>query len=118
MREPENVDRDPETADHETAAPEPTGDEQMVQVRLRVRRAPNFARFIIVGFVIGVLVGGLVDLLGPLLWGVPPAPGFNNETGGGVQYGMAAGTAFLAAVCGLVGGLVGAIVAVVLDRRS
>lgn len=89
-------------------------DDPMVDLRLRVRRAPNFARFIIVGFVLGVLLGGVIDLVGPSLWGA----GTSAMQQGGVDYSAGSGLAFLAAVCGLFGALVAAIVAVILDRRS
>lgn len=93
--------------DYQPASDRSAGDDQMVDLRLRVRRAPRFGRFILAGFVLGMIVGGLFDLLGPA-----------GSLSGAVAYSDASGTAFLAAVCGLVGGVAGAIVAVLLDRRS
>lgn len=86
----------------------------IVDLRLKVRRAPNFPRFIIAGFVVGVLLGGLIDLLGPSLWGA----GTSTMQQAGIDYGSLSDLMFLAAVCGLLGGVAGAAVAVLLDRRS
>lgn len=109
--EPAHADQTPDAAD---APASESGQEPTVDLRLRVRRAPNFARFIIAGFVVGVLLGAVVDLLGPSLWGA----GTSAMQQAGVDYSAGSATLFVAAVCGLLGGLGGAIVAVLLDRRS
>lgn len=69
--------------------------------RSRVRRAPNFGRFMIVGGFIGFVLGLVLGSRGDA---------------GEVSTGSAMG--FMAVLLGAVGVLLAAVVAVLLDRRS
>ncbi len=72
--------------------------------QLRVRRAPRYPVFLLTGGVVGVLVGLVAGLSGPL--SPSPAPG----------PGRAALVGYLGLGLGLLGALAGGVVAVVLDR--
>lgn len=69
-------------------------------VRRRVRRAPDFRRFIITGAIVGLIVGVIIANTGP------DAQGYSARTG----------AALIGGVLAALGALVGAIVALVLER--
>lgn len=83
-------------------------DDPMVTVRMRVRRAPNFGRFIGVGFVLGLVLGVLFNRYWPVIAGIE----------GASPYAPASEAAFFAAIFGLTGALIAALVAIFLDLRS
>ena len=85
-----------------------SGDDPVVTVRMRVRRAPNFSAFIATGAVLGMIVGFLFDQFWPAIAGIE----------GASPYAPATEASFFAAVVGLFGGLIGALVAIWLDKRS
>jgi hypothetical protein len=66
------------------------------------RRAPNFARFLVTGAIIGFVVGSAAAFLGD------PAPG----------YGEGAAVAYLGVFGAAIGAMLAGVVAVMLDRRS
>ncbi|MDF8265638.1 hypothetical protein [Luteipulveratus flavus] len=78
----------------------PPGSEPRPQLR-RVRRTPNFARIMITGGVIGVLLG---------LW--------VGSRGEGGTYSGATAMGFLAVVFGGLGVLLAGVIAILLDRRT
>ncbi len=71
-------------------------------VRYRIRRAPKFRAFLLTGALLGLVVGVLIDLLGP--------------TDARIQ--ATSSLAFFAVVGASVGAFLAAIIAVLLDRRS
>lgn len=99
--------RDDVRTDHPAQAPLAAGEPQAT-VRMRVRRAPRFGRFIVAGFVVGFVLGVLFDLYWPAIAGIEAES----------PYMPLSETAFFASLFGLTGALVAAIVAVILDRRS
>lgn len=110
---PAEAGAEPDPATPVIAEPDPATtagghDDPMVTVRMRVRRAPNFGRFIGVGFVLGLVLGVLFERYWPLIAGIE----------GASPYAPASEAAFFAAVFGLTGALLAALVAIVLDLRS
>jgi len=73
-----------------------------VRGTVKVGRSPRFARFLITGGIIGLLIGILLSLVGH-----PDA-----------RYDTSAALGFLGLVCAALGVLVGGAIAVLLDRRS
>ncbi len=71
-------------------------------VRYRVRRAPKFRAFLLTGAILGLVIGVLIDVLGP--------------TDPRIQ--ATSSLAFFAVVGAAVGACLAAIIAVLLDRRS
>ncbi|HET7477843.1 MAG TPA: hypothetical protein VFJ97_17710 [Dermatophilaceae bacterium] len=68
--------------------------------RFRVRRTPNFVRFMLTGAVVGVLAGFVVD-----------------QATNDVRYGALSSFAFFGLGFAAVGVLLAALIAVLLDRR-
>ncbi len=97
-----------DAAREDGTGPAGSGESAPTQVRrLRIRRSVNYPAFLLTGAVVGVIVGGLLEFLGP---------GGTTETGGAV-YTAISSLSYLAMFFGLVGCLIGGIVALVLDRR-
>jgi hypothetical protein len=71
------------------------------QQRGKVRRPPSFPAFLGTGAVVGLMVGFVVSLVGP----VDP------------RYDPLAALGFLGLICACLGLLVGGLIAVLLDRR-
>jgi hypothetical protein len=66
------------------------------------RRAPNFARFLVTGAIIGFVVGSAAAFVGD------PAPGYDEG----------AAVAYLGVFGAAIGAMVAGVVAVLLDRRG
>jgi hypothetical protein len=77
-------------------------DEALTESEVRIRRAPRYVRFLIVGAMLGVIAA----LAGTSLFPVDPAVGFGATFGYLALYGIPIGLA------------VGAFVAVLLDHRA
>lgn len=69
-------------------------------VRRRVRRAPDFRRFIITGAIVGFIVGAIIAS------GGPDIQGYSDRTG----------VALIGGVLAALGALAGAVVALILER--
>ena len=76
----------------------------------RVRRAPKFSVFLLVGAVLGLVVALILTFAFDGTAGVSPNTG--------IQYSQAQVFGFLALICVTVGVLLGGLVALVFDRRS
>ena len=76
----------------------------------RVRRAPKFSVFLLVGAVLGLVVALILTFAFDGTAGVSPNTG--------IQYSQAQVFGFLALICVTIGVLLGGLVALVFDRRS
>jgi len=68
----------------------------------KVRRPPSFSAFLVTGALVGLLVGFVASVVGPV----------------DARYGAVAVLGFLGLIGACLGALVGGLIAVLLDRRS
>lgn len=93
--------------DEHAAAPAPESVVTDEIVEVRVRRAPKFAVFVVLGIGLGVLAAAILTFA---------FDGSTQPAANGAVYSAGQVFGFLALVCGAVGALLGGAVAILLDR--